>query len=249
MRDFTPGIAANRREPACHLPNIGQSCAQLFLMKTLLQISLGLMLFIVAACNADEILFRDDFKRKPDDSWSWLREDQKGWRVTEHGLEVRVEPGNMWGPANNARNVLVRTAPDPATDKIEVTVNVTNQPTEQYEQVDLVWYYDDSHMVKLGQELVDGKLSIVMGREEADKTRTIAIIPLKSYSVQLQLLVTRNRIHGQFRASEAENWRDAGGCDLPARGVPKVSLQCYQGPANVEHWARITAFRIRRLAK
>ena len=27
-------------------------------------------------------------------------------------------------------------------------------------------------MVKLGQELVDGKLSIVMGREQADKTRT-----------------------------------------------------------------------------
>jgi regulation of enolase protein 1 (concanavalin A-like superfamily) len=218
-------------------------------MKTLLQTSLSAMLVAVAACRADEVLFQDDFKGKLDGGWSWLREDPKGWRATERGLEVRVQPGNMWGPANNAKNVLVRTAPDPAQDEIEVSVTVTNQPTEQYEQVDLVWYYDDGHMVKLGQELVDGKLSIVMGREEADKTRTIAIVPLKSFSVQLRLSTTANRIHGQFRTPDAQSWQEAGVCDLPARGTPKVSLQCYQGPANVEHWARITRFRIRQLRK
>ena len=218
-------------------------------MKILFQMSLSLALFTVAACRAEEILFQDDFKGKLNSGWSWLHEDQKGWRVTERGLEVRVQPGNMWGPANNAKNLLVRTAPDPVKDEIEVSVTVTNQPTEQYEQVDLVWYYDDGHMVKLGQELVDGKLSIVMGREEADKTRTIAIIPLKSFFVQLRFLVTGNRIQGQFRTPDAGNWRDAGECDLPARGTPKVSLQFYNGPAKAEHWARITGFRILRLGK
>jgi regulation of enolase protein 1 (concanavalin A-like superfamily) len=200
----------------------------------------ALALFVVHAGHADEVVFQDDFKGKLDASWSW---------VTESALEVRVQPGNMWGPANNAKNVLVRTVPDPAKAELEVSVSVTNQPAAQFEQVDLVWYYDDSHMVKLGQELVDGRLSIVMGREEADKTRTIAIIPLKSFSVRLRFRVSGNRIHGEFRTPDSEDWHEAGECDLPAHGAPKVSLQCYQGPADAEHWARITEFCIRRLQK
>lgn len=198
-------------------------------------------------CAADEVLFKDDFKGKLAEGWSWTREHREAWHVTERGLEVRLEPGNLWGPANNAKNVLHRTAPDAAVDEIEVSVNVENRPTEQYEQVDLVWYYDDSHMVKLGQELVDGKLSIVMGREENDRTRTIAIIPLDSFSVRLRLFVQGHRIRGQFRTAAMKEWREAGECDLPVRGPAKVSLQCYQGPAQTERWARITDFRIQRL--
>ena len=218
-------------------------------MKHFLRIALSLALFTAAASHASDVLFRDDFKGSLGSGWLWLREDPKGWRVTEHGLEVRVQPGNMWGPANDAKNVLIRPAPDPAKGELEISVAVTNQPSGQYEQVDLVWYYDDGNMVKLGQELVDGKLSIVMGREENDRTRTIAIIPLAAFSVQLRLTVTGNRIRGQFRTSASEPWLEAGECDLPVHGDPKVSLQCYQGPANVEHWARLTQFHIRRLEK
>jgi regulation of enolase protein 1 (concanavalin A-like superfamily) len=217
-------------------------------MKFWFRISLALALF-TAAVQAEEVLFRDDFQGRLGAGWSWRREDPQAWRVTKRGLEVRLQPGNMWGPANNAKNVLVRTAPDPAPGGLEISVCVSNQPTAQYEQVDLVWYYDDSHMVKLGQELVDGKLSIVMGREEDDKTRTIAIIPLKSFSVRLRFLVTGDRIKGRFRTTDEENWREAGECDLPVHGPPKVSLQCYQGPAQAEHWARLTEFCIRRPGK
>ena len=180
-----------------------------------------------------------------------MREHPEGWRVTELGLEVRVEPGNMWGGANDAKNLLVRPAPETSKGEIEVSVNVENRPTEQYEQADLVWYYDDSHMVKLGQELVDGKLSIVMGREEEDRTRTIAIIPLASFSVRLRFLVKANRIRGQFQTPGSKDWRDAGECDLPAPADVKarISLQFYQGPPNAEHWTRVTQFRVRQLGK
>src|SRR5262249_34545201 len=116
--------------------------------------------------RAEEVLFQDDFKGQLGLGWSWVREHREAWRATEQGREVRIEPGNMWGPENSARNLLVRTAPDTSTSEIEISVNVENHPTHQYEQVDLVWYYDDSNMVKIGQELVDGKLSVVMGREE-----------------------------------------------------------------------------------
>lgn len=209
---------------------------------------LVLLLGSAAGIRGETLLFKDDFTGKPGEGWSWLRERRESWRATAHGLEVRIEPGNLWGPANDARNVLLRTAPDPGAGGIEVSVTVSNKPTAQYEQVDLVWYYGDSHMVKLGQELVDGKLSIVMGREENDRTRTIAIIPLGSFSVRLRLLVKGNRVRGQFRTPGGE-WREAGACDasvLPGRPA-NISLQFYQGPAEVEHWARVSEFRIVRL--
>ncbi len=206
------------------------------------------MILVVASCHADDALFQDDFDGKLGEGWSWVREHRDCWRATGRGLEVRIEPGNMWGPANDAKNVLVRAAPDATKDEIEVSVNVENKPTEQYEQVDLVWYFDDGHMVKLGRELVDGKLSIVMGREENDRARTITIIPLDAASVRLRLRVKGDQIRGQFLAPDASEWRDAGHCDLPvpANGQAKISLQFYQGPAHAEHWARITEFRIRR---
>jgi regulation of enolase protein 1 (concanavalin A-like superfamily) len=203
----------------------------------------GVLLGATSAA-AVEVTFQDDFKGRLGDGWSWVREHRESWRVTDRGLEVRVEPGNLWGPPNNARNVLVRPAPDAAAGGVEVAVTVENRPTEQYEQVNLVWYYDDSHMVKLGQEMVDGKLSIVMGREEKDRTRTIAIIPLDTFTVRLRFTVSGNRIRGRFRPAGADAWRDAGECDLPARGEPKISLQFYQGPAQAEHWARVSEFRV-----
>jgi len=204
---------------------------------------LALLLSGSATCGAAE-LFRDDFTNRLVDGWSWIREDKSGWRVTERGLEVRVQPGNMWGSANNASNVLVRSLPDTTNAAIEISVTMENRPTEQYEQADLVWYYDDSHMVKLGQELVDGKLSIVMGREEKDKTRTMCIIPIQSAVVHVRFLVKGNSIRGEYRVGDEKEWRVAGKCDLPVNGSPKASLQVYQGPKTVEHWARFSAFNI-----
>jgi regulation of enolase protein 1 (concanavalin A-like superfamily) len=196
------------------------------------------------------VTFRDTFKPKPADGWTWLREDPAAWRVGEHGLEVRVQPGNMWGPANDAKNVLLRAAPDPAKGPVEVTASVENAPTGQWEQVDLVWYYDDGHMVKLGQELVDGQLSVVMGREHADRTRTIAIIPLDSNRVDLRLLVDGAKVKGRFKPPGGE-WRDAGECDVPALEgkPPQVSLQFYMGPPDAEHWARVSEVTIRSVGK
>src|SRR5204862_4744081 len=75
------------------------------------------MLVLGAWCfpsPAADILFSDNFTNGLARGWTWLREDPKAWRTTEHGLEVLLQPGNMWGPANDARNVLVRAAPDPA---------------------------------------------------------------------------------------------------------------------------------------
>lgn len=193
-----------------------------------------------------DVIFHDAFRSKLGPGWYWIREDPMHWRVTDHGLEVHIQPGNEWGPANDARNVLARPAPDSRRQAVEITAAVTNHPTGQYEQVDLVWYYDDSNMVKVGEELVNGKLSVVMGREQNDRTTTVSITPLNSHSVELRMRVSGNRIRGSFKTSGRE-WRDVGECDLPVKGGPHVSLQFYQGPPDTEHWARVSEFTIRRV--
>ncbi len=202
---------------------------------------------IAAAPRDGELLFQDEFNGQLADGWSWIREDRSHWRASARGLEVCVQPGNMWGPANNAKNVLVRPIPESADAPVEISVTLSNAPTGQWEQANLVWFYDDSNMVKLGQELVTGRFSLVMGREEGDRARSIAIVPLDANTVELRLQAITNRIRGQFRTAPWRDWRDVGECELPIKGAPKASLHFYNGPPNEEHWARVSRFAVRRL--
>ena len=194
--------------------------------------------------TAGEALFSDDFIGKLQPGWSWIREDKSAWRTTDSGLEIRIQRGNMWGPENSGKNVLVRELPK--TDKpLEISVTVEHRPTEQYEQVDLVAYYDDSHMVKIGEELVDGKLSIVMGREEKDRARTIAIIPLEKNRVELKFRIEGRNVSGYLQDRTARPiGRRLANVTCRGSGMPKVALQCYQGSDEKEHWAKIQRFRI-----
>lgn len=196
--------------------------------------------------GADEgVLFHDTFTGKLAEGWTWRREAPGDWRIGDRGLEVHVLPGNMWGPANDARNLLMRRPPDnPQRRPIDVTASVWNHPTHQYEQVDLTWYFDDANMVKVGQELVDGKLSVVMGREEGDHTRTISITPLESDAVQLRYRVKGNQITGFFKTAKSD-WREVGHCDVPAKGEPFICLQFYQGAEGGDHWARVSELTVR----
>jgi len=189
----------------------------------------------IFGAQPDEMVFQDDFSSKLDDGWFWEREEKSTWRVGPAGLEVRVQPGNMWGSANNAKNVLIRPIPTPVDLPVEISVTFSNSPTAQWEQANLVWFYDDSNMVKLGQELVTGRLSIVMGREENDRARTVAIIPLDDNTVELRLQAVNKRLRGQFRTRHWSQWRDVGECDLPVKGEPKASLHFYNGPPKEEH--------------
>jgi cytochrome c len=196
---------------------------------------------------ADMILFEDDFSGSLKEGWSWIRENPEGWRTGKDGLEILVEPGNMWGGANDARNVLVRPLPVTGPNAVEVLATLENYPTRQYEQIDLVWYYDDSHMVKIGLELVHGQLSLVMGREENDKTTTLSIIPMTSNIIEVRFTATGKEVQGEYRTPDAPEWKLGGKCDLPVNGEPKASIQAYQGLPGVEHWARVRGFRITQL--
>jgi hypothetical protein len=86
----------------------------------------------------------------------------------------------------------------------------------------------------------------VTSRESAliDALRTIAIHPITALSLEVRFVARGRNLRGEYRVPGESDWRLAGETDLPVNGAPKINLQCYQGPADSEHWARLWDFRL-----
>jgi hypothetical protein len=183
-----------------------------------------------------EVIFEDSFDGKLADGWTWLRENPAAWRIKDEALEIRVEPG----VAGTVKNALLRTAPDRSKGSfaIEVTVGNMTPPTRQYEQMGITWYNGGRPVFKLVKELIDGDTWIIPGRK-----------PMPSQTVQLRLIVTADRWTAQYRSDGKGEFQTAGEGKLPAPGDDQVSIQCYNGPPDAEHWMRFDNFRILRISE
>jgi len=175
--------------------------------------------------------FVDSFDGKLDPGWRWLREDKKAWRIKDGGLEIRVQPG----VANNVKNALVRKAPDPAKGAYTVDVTITSHtvPTNQFEQAGITWYHNDKPAMKLVKELVHGKLVVVPGAK-----------PMRARTVQLRYVIEGKSWTAQYRPDAKGEFLTAGKGRLRGPGKNEISIQCYNGPPNAEHWIRFDDFRI-----
>ena len=87
---------------------------------------------------------------------------------------------------------------------MKISVRVENRPTEQYDQVDLVWYYDGGDLVKLGQELVDGKLSIVMDVWKQIGREQLLLSQSRHFQVQLRFSSKGDQSMEHFRLPNSE---------------------------------------------
>jgi len=175
--------------------------------------------------------FEDRFEDKPARGWKWLRENPQTWRIKNGALEIRVEPG----AARTVKNALVRRAPDRSEGRyaIDVTVTNTTKPTRQYEQAGITWYNNGKPVFKLVKELVDGQLMIIPGRK-----------PMASETVQLRLIVTADSFTAQYRPDAKGEFQTTSTGKLPPPADDQVSIQCYNGPADADHWIRFDDFRI-----
>src|SRR5262249_3987145 len=108
--------------------------------------------------QGEHVVFKDLLKGQFDSSWHWLREHPNFWKNSSEGVEIRVEPGL----AQTVKNALVRKAPDRSQGKyaIDVTVEFTSPPSNQYEQAGLTWYQGGKPIFKLVHERIDGKTYI-----------------------------------------------------------------------------------------
>jgi hypothetical protein len=188
------------------------------------------------ATAADQVIFEDRFDGKPGPGWVWLREDPPAWRVRDNGLEIRNQPG----VADTVKNALLRKAPDRLSGKyaIEVTIRNRSVPIQQYEQAGITWYNNGKPVFKLVKELVDGQLMMIPGRK-----------PMTNETVQVRLVVKGNSYEAQFRPDAKGEFQTAATGELPPPADDQVSIQCYNGPPQAEHWIRFDDFRILKLAE
>jgi len=186
--------------------------------------------------TGESVVFEDRFKRGPAKDWTWLRENPGAWRVRENALEIHVEPGL----ADTVKNALLCTAPDRSrgTFAIEVTITNLTKPTQQYEQAGITWYQNGKPAFKLVKEFIDGELFIIPGRK-----------PMSSETVQLRLIVRDDSWTAQYRPDAKGEFQTAATGKLPPPGDDQVSIQCYNGPPDAEHWIRFDDFRILRLSE
>ena len=184
----------------------------------------------------ERVVFEDRFDGKLGEGWSWLRENPPAWKIADGALEIRVEPG----VAGTVKNALVRKAPDRTKGKvaIDVTVTFTAPPTNQFEQAGLTWYNDGKPVFKFVHEQIDGKTYIIPGKIAAPEK-----------TVQLRLIVTADKYTAQFRPDAKGEFKTVAEGNLPTGADEKVSLQCYQGPPDAEHWVRFDDFRVVQLAE
>ena len=201
-------------------------------MKSWIRLGLvGLSLVVGAGAAEPRVVFQERFAGKLSADWSWLREDPKTWRLKEGALEICVEPG----AAHNVKNALVRKAPDRTKNRYacEVTVTFTSPLVNQFEQAGLTWYQGDKPVFKLVHELIDGKTYIIPGKKPTD-TKTM----------QLRLIVDAQQFIAQYRPDGKGEFQTAATGALAPGADEKISVQCYNGPANAEHWMRFADFRI-----
>jgi hypothetical protein len=180
------------------------------------------------------VVFEERFEGNLDEGWTWLRENPQAWRIRQGALEIRVQPG----VADTVKNALVRKAPDGKRGRfaIDVTVTNTTKPTQQYEQAGITWYHEGKPVFKLVKELINGELFIIPGKK-----------PMPGEKVQLRLIVNGNDFLAQFRPDGKGKFQTAATGTLPPPGDDQVSIQCYNGPADAEHWIRFDDFRIVKL--
>jgi hypothetical protein len=201
-------------------------------------ILLVLAVLLVAHCRVlaaePEVIFEDPLKGKLGTGWDWLRENSKTWRHSEKGLEIQVEPGK----ADTVKNALLRKAPDRSAGKyaIEVTIEFTSPPSQQYEQAGLTWYQGEKPVFKQVHEFIDGHTYIIPGKK-----------PTETRLMQLRLIVSKDEYVAQFRPDAKGEFQTAATGKLPPGKDEKISIQCYNGAADKEHWMRFSDFKVLKL--
>ncbi len=184
-----------------------------------------------AAAADPQVVFQDSFKGKLGEGWTWVRENPAAWKATDKGLEIKVEPG----VAATVKNAIVRPAPDRSKGKYaaEVTVEFTRPPSKQFEQGGITLYQGQNTPFKLVHEFIDGKTWVVPGKKPTD-----------TQVMRLRLVMDGETLTSQYRPDGKGPWQTADVKKLPIGADEKLSVQCYNGPPDAEHWIRFSDFRI-----
>lgn len=208
--------------------------------------SVSAWLVLCAVCFAaneegGQVLLRESFGGSLPACLRWVREDASEWRIREGKLEVRSQPGHIWG-GNDAKNVLLFDGP--VDGPAEARVSVAHQPKELWEQAGLLWYADDDNFVKLISEQIEGKMHVVIARELGGRGQVVGKLVVPASDIQLRLKVDGKQVTGQWRITEKDAWNDAGTCPLDVEKQAHFGLFTQNGSKDTVRWVMFDDWEI-----
>jgi regulation of enolase protein 1 (concanavalin A-like superfamily) len=195
----------------------------------------------------EKVLFEEPFTGKLENSWSWVREDPKAWRIDNGALVVRTMPGHIHGGSNDARNVLIRPLPK-SENPLAIEVYLEGEPKVQFEHAGVVWYVDDDNYVSLYQESLGGKVELQMVTEQKGRA-SYEVAHHGAKGVWLRLLISAGTITTQYRSSEKEAWREVGQAKVPTEVPARAGLTSGGAPRGSERYVRYRTFRVLEVLK
>lgn len=104
------------------------------------------------SATPNPLLFRDDFEGVLADGWSWTRENNKTWSLTNNPgwLEIIASPGYVGGA--NLDNILLRAIP---AGNFEMEVKVNFKPVGDYQLAGLLVYESAANYIQFGRAFCD----------------------------------------------------------------------------------------------
>jgi regulation of enolase protein 1 (concanavalin A-like superfamily) len=205
----------------------------------------ALALLTLCALPQDKVLFEEKFQKKLSDGWTWVREDKKGWKLSEAAIEIRALPGSLKGKENTAKNLLLRKAPPASPDTpFAIEATVKSAPAQAGEQAGVIVYENDDSYVSFVREHKDGKVFVRMIREMGGEEIVWAEKELEGEAHALRILHMGNKIQAEVMTGQPAMWMPAYYGEPPFKGEVKAGLAAFGAPAGAERWAKFTGVRL-----
>jgi len=163
-----------------------------------------------------------------DPAWSWLREDDSHWSLSEQpgALRIQTQAGTLTGAANDQRNLLLRSAP---SGNYRVTAQVEVHADQDYQHAGLYLYQDDDHYVRLTRaQATQAKGQGIYFNVEAGTAYT-ATSTADAASVVYLKLSKRDDIYSGFYSRDGVLWHLVGQREVAGFNPSQVGLSASYG--------------------
>jgi len=102
--------------------------------------------------TVDPLIFRDDFDGALGEGWSWTRENNKSWSLTNNPgwLEIIARPGYVGG--GNLDNILLRQIP---SGNFEIETKINFKPVGDYQLAGILIYESAANYLQFGRAFCD----------------------------------------------------------------------------------------------
>ena len=174
----------------------------------------------------------DEFNNSTlDSAWSWVREDSANWSLIARSGYLRIvcQSGELYGTNNNAKNLLLRTAP---AGDWTMTARMEFSPVSNYQQAGLLVYKDDDNYLKLSRAYSGGQC--ISGAKEIGGAYTQQLPSLSATSLDLKITKAGTTYTMYYSSDGGSNWTQVAqytGVDFGSSF--KVGLGDFGGPAGV----------------